>query len=315
MERRVYDRSKLLCNRRSLQERRAISAGPMKILRFASPGGDRLGLIAERGVVDLTTRLEGAPDDTIGLIAEWGRYETSLRALEQLEPDHELADITLLSPIKRPGKTLAVGMNYVDHVKEIGGKVPEHQLWFMKPSSAINGPSGEIQMPLGSVELDYEAELVLVVGKTVRAVDVSNAAEAIFGYCVGNDVSVRDRQFETSQFLLGKGGDTHAPIGPWITTRDVARIENGAIRSFVNNEMRQSSRTGNMIFPPESLVSCLSQVMTLEPGDIIFTGTPAGVGMGFNPPRWLQKGDVVRVEIEGLGSLENRVVDYVAGPH
>jgi 2-keto-4-pentenoate hydratase/2-oxohepta-3-ene-1,7-dioic acid hydratase in catechol pathway len=162
-------------------------------------------------------------------------------------------------------------------------------------------------MPRVSTQLDYEAELVFVIGKRCRYVDRNEAAGALFGYCAGNDVSVRDWQFRTTEFMLGKSFDKGAPIGPWIVTSDELDGANLNISCYVNDEQRQHSNTKNLIFDCLAQIEYLSQVMTLEPGDVIFTGTPAGVGAGMKPPRWLFVGDRVRVEIEGIGSIENVV--------
>jgi 2-keto-4-pentenoate hydratase/2-oxohepta-3-ene-1,7-dioic acid hydratase in catechol pathway len=173
--------------------------------------------------------------------------------------------------------------------------------------TAANGPFDAIEFPAVSQDLDYEAELVVVIGKRCRNVPQARVAEAIFGYCVGNDVSVRDWQKRTPQWTIGKSFDTHAPFGPWITTADEVNTSSLGIRSFVNGEQRQSSNTSQMLFDCAAQIEHLSQAMTLEPGDLIYTGTPAGVGMAHNPPVYLKPGDVVRVEIDGLGAIENRV--------
>jgi 2-keto-4-pentenoate hydratase/2-oxohepta-3-ene-1,7-dioic acid hydratase in catechol pathway len=165
-----------------------------------------------------------------------------------------------------------------------------------------------VQLPRVSTSLDYEAELVFVIGKKCRHVSRDQAAAVIFGYCIGNDVSVRDWQFKTSQFILGKSFDTHAPIGPWIVTPEAIDPHNLDIRCLVNGDERQSSNTRHFIFDCYAMVEHLSKVMTLEPGDLIFTGTPAGVGAARKPPLWLREGDVVRIEIEGIGAIENRIV-------
>jgi len=174
--------------------------------------------------------------------------------------------------------------------------------------TAANGPYDPVDRPKVSEQLDYEAELVVVIGMRCRHVSETDAAGAIFGYCVGNDFSVRDWQWRTPQWMIGKSFDTHAPFGPAIVTADeIGDAPKLRIRAFVNGETLQDSNTGNLIFPVAAMIAHLSQVMTLEPGDIIFTGTPSGVGAMRKPPLWLKPGDIVRVEIEKLGHIENKV--------
>jgi 2-keto-4-pentenoate hydratase/2-oxohepta-3-ene-1,7-dioic acid hydratase in catechol pathway len=205
---------------------------------------------------------------------------------------------------------MAMGLNYADHIEEAKLGRPGHQTWFSKAASAANGPFDPIQRPRVSSQLDYEAELVAVVGAGGRHVARDKAAKAVFGFCAGNDVSVRDWQLRTSQWVIGKSFDTHAPFGPWITTSDeVGDPHVLSIRGIVNGEIRQDSNTSNLVFNAWDQVALLSQAMSLEPGDLIYTGTPGGVGMAMNPPRFLKAGDRVRVEIERLGALENTVVD------
>lgn len=215
----------------------------------------------------------------------------------------------LLAPIPRPGKLLAIGLNYLDHVNEriIGETrtVPEHQLWFTKLGNAINGPFDPVVLPAVSDKTDYEGELVAVIGQRCKHVAAERAHEVVFGYCVGNDVSVRDWQKRTSQWMLGKSFDTHAPFGPWITTADELgdphRLD---LNCWVNGELRQTTNTRLMIHNVWDQIALLSQAMTLEPGDVIFTGTCSGVGAAFEPPKFLRAGDRVRVEIEHLGAIE-----------
>lgn len=267
----------------------------------------RLGMIVDDGIIDLTGRLAGEPSDSIALMAEWTTLHGELEEQISHTPDYQLSAVQLLAPVQQPRKILGIGMNYADHAREIGQNLPTTQLWFSKESSSINGPYDPVEMPVDSIQLDYEAELVCVIGRKTRHASGPEAAKAIFGYCVGNDVSVRDRQFHTSQFLLGKCGDTHAPIGPWITTADEIDVTDLEITSSVNGEIRQSSRTSQLVYNCIDMIEHVSQVLTLEPGDLLFTGTPAGVGMASDPPKWLVPGDVVRVGISGLGTIENRI--------
>jgi 2-keto-4-pentenoate hydratase/2-oxohepta-3-ene-1,7-dioic acid hydratase in catechol pathway len=202
---------------------------------------------------------------------------------------------------------MAIGLNYAEHAAESGVEKPKHQIWFAKTANTINGPFDPVELPAVSAALDYECELVLVIGRRCRNVLYDEARKVIFGYCVGNDVSVRDWQLMTPQWVLGKSFDTHAPIGPWITTADEIDPHSLAMHLQVNGETRQHGNTRELLFDCYAQVEHLSKVMTLEPGDIIFTGTCGGVGIASNPPRWLEADDVVRVEIEGLGAIENTV--------
>ncbi|MDZ7825890.1 MAG: fumarylacetoacetate hydrolase family protein [Gammaproteobacteria bacterium] len=202
-----------------------------------------------------------------------------------------------------------MGMNYADHASEFGAEVPAHPTIFTKQVSCIGGPRDPIHLPRVSDALDYEGELVLVIGRRCRHVPVTAAHRVIGGYCVGNDVSVRDWQLRTGQFTIGKSFDTHGPIGPWITTADeIGDPQALSIRTLVNDELRQSASTADMIFDCATLVSHLSTAFTLEPGDLIFTGTPSGIGAARTPPAYLRAGDRVRIEIEGLGGIDNAVV-------
>jgi 2-keto-4-pentenoate hydratase/2-oxohepta-3-ene-1,7-dioic acid hydratase in catechol pathway len=280
----------------------------MKLVRYAQPeGSPALGLVTAKGVVPIGRHVPDAPSDMIGLIAAWDRHKTSIAGLEAVADCLPLADVRLLSPIGRPGKILGIGLNYKDHIAESGLPTPANQLWFSKAATAISGPFDPIELPLVSSQLDYEAELVVIIGKTCRYAKRGQAASALFGYCAGNDVSVRDWQFRTSEFMLGKSFDTSAPIGPWIVTKDALDGANLDITCRVNGELRQHSNTHNLIFDCIDQIEYLSKVMTLEPGDVIFTGTPSGVGAVMTPPSWLKAGDVVRVEIEGIGAIENRI--------
>lgn len=280
----------------------------MKLVRFSAGPREGVGLVVDRGVVDLTNCLPTPCSTMVDLIDRWGELSEAVRSLSRHESDLTMEHITLLAPVARPGKIMGIGLNYRDHAVESKMELPSDQLWFSKASTSIADPFGVIQLPGVSDCLDYEAELVFVIGKRCRHVPRTAAADVIFGYCVGNDVSVRDWQFKTSQFTLGKSFDTHAPIGPWIVTSDAIDPHHLGIRCLVNGELRQSSNTDQFVFDCYAMVEHLSKVMTLEAGDIVFTGTPAGVGAVRKPPLWLREGDTVRVEIEGIGAIENRVV-------
>ena len=284
----------------------------MKLTRFDAGHGPEIGIVLGDQVVSLTRGITDLPSEMPALISEWARWHGRVEAILNL-PDLggtqlPLASIRLLPPVARPGKILGIGLNYADHVAESGMEKPADQLWFMKGVTATGGPTDPIPLPRVSVQLDYEAELVVVIGRSCRYADDAAARAAIFGFCIGNDVSVRDWQFRTSQFLLGKSFDGHAIHGPWITTADTIDEGGLAIETRVNGEVRQSSNTRHLIFNAVSQIRYLSQVMTLEPGDLIYTGTPGGVGAAFDPPRWLKAGDEVAVEIAGLGRISNVVV-------
>lgn len=274
----------------------------MKIARYRHQGQISLGVVAG----DRIHALPGASSMT-AVIADFAAWRERAAALEAAPGGLPLSEVELLSPIERPGKIMAIGLNYADHAAEAAMELPTEQLWFAKAATAINGPFAPIDLPKVSTALDYEAELVIVIGKRCRHVSRADAASVIFGFAVGNDVTVRDWQFKTSQFILGKSFDTHAPVGPWIVTGDAIDPSNLEISSWVNGERRQHSNTKYFIFDCAAVIEHLSKVMTLEPGDLIFTGTPAGVGAVMKPPKWLAAGDVVKVEIAGIGAIENTV--------
>lgn len=279
----------------------------MKIARYVHEGQEALGLV-NNGIIPIASHLPDAPSAMIDLIARWEAFRVDLEALAVSEPILSLAAVKLLAPIARPAKLMGIGLNYADHIAESGMETPTDQTWFSMPPTASNGPYDPISLPRVSSHLDYEAELVVVIGKPCRYAGQHEAEDAIFGYCVGNDVSIRDWQFRTSQFILGKSFDTHAPHGPWIVTKDEINPANLDIRCWVNDELRQTSNTKHMIFDPVAQVKHLSQVMTLEPGDLLFTGTPDGVGAVRKPPLWLVAGDRVRTSISSIGEIENVVV-------
>lgn len=278
----------------------------MKLCRYARAGEARLGLIVDGAVMDIADALPDAPRDMTDLIASWDAWRDALAALERApSAGRPLPEIELLAPIRRPGKILAMGLNYADHIGEMGSEPPEHQVWFCKQPTSVNAPFAPIQMPKVSTAIDYEAEMVAVIGRGGRHVSKADAPSAVFGYCTGNDVSVRDWQMQTPQWMIGKSFDTHAPFGPWITTADEVGDPHAlGIRAVVNGEVRQNSNTRHLVFNTFDQVEHLSHAMTLEPGDLIYTGTPGGVGMAMQPPQFLKAGDRVRIEIDRLGAIE-----------
>ena len=279
----------------------------MKLATFSTGDAPELGVVVGDRIVSVSRTLPRAADDMIQLIANWPQIEGEVRALAgQTAGALALADVRIHAPIRRPGKIMAIGLNYADHIEESKLGVPEHQIWFSKATTAVNGPFDPIQVPKVSQALDYEAELVAVIGAGGRHIAKADATKAVFGYCVGNDATERAWQHRTSQWVLGKSFDTHAPFGPWITTaEEVPDPHVLDIRTWVNGEIRQNSNTRHLVFNVWDQIEHLSQAMTLEPGDLIYTGTPGGIGAAMNPRRFLKDGDRVRIEIESLGVIYN----------
>jgi 2-keto-4-pentenoate hydratase/2-oxohepta-3-ene-1,7-dioic acid hydratase in catechol pathway len=220
-----------------------------------------------------------------------------------------LEEARLHAPIDRPGKIIAIGLNYEDHAAETGAEIPEKPIVFAKYPNTVIGPGEPIRIPPITEQVDYEAELAVVLGRRAKGVSAAEALEHVFGYTNANDVSSRDLQFsEGGQWTRSKSIDTFCPLGPYLATRDeVPDPQNLYIRAILNGEVVQDGTTSRMIFPVAELVSFLSQGMTLKPGDIIITGTPPGVGMARDPQLWMKPGDEVSIEIEGLGTLTNPV--------
>ncbi|HTQ13596.1 MAG TPA: fumarylacetoacetate hydrolase family protein [Rhizomicrobium sp.] len=275
----------------------------MKLVRF---GEGEIGAVEGDRIV----ALDGIATGMAELLAFWPARASAaaemVRAARRAVP---LKATRLLAPIARPGKILAIGLNYADHIAETGREKPQHQTWFAKMPTAVNGPHDPIVIPAGCTTVDYEAELVAVIGRGGRRISREDAPNHVAGYCCGNDVTERSWQQRSSQWIVGKSCDTHAPVGPWITTADEIPDPHAlAIRCLVNGETRQESNTRHLVFDLWDQIAHVSAAMTLEPGDLIFTGTPGGVGMAMKPPRFLKPGDTVRVEIDGLGALEAKMV-------
>jgi 2-keto-4-pentenoate hydratase/2-oxohepta-3-ene-1,7-dioic acid hydratase in catechol pathway len=238
-------------------------------------------------------------------------------ALEALSEDslargqetRELDAVQLGPPVPSPGKIIGVGLNYRDHAKEADMELPAVPLLFAKFSSAVTGPGSPVRLPVGAQQVDYEAELAVVIGAQVTNVDASQALNCVAGYTIMNDISARDLQFgEGSQWTRSKSLDTFAPMGPFLRTRDeIPDPQDLDVRCELNGERVQDSNTRHMVFPVAELIAFISRGMTLMPGDVIATGTPAGVGMASDPPRWLVQGDQLAVTIDGLGCLENQI--------
>ena len=221
----------------------------------------------------------------------------------------------MLAPLERPEKFLAIGMNYRKHIEEakrLGVAAPTNQFWFNKQTSCIVGPFADTD-PGVSEALDYEVELGVVIGKQAKHVSAENAKDYVFGYLVCNDISARDWQTHAPTFTVGKSFDTHGPIGPWIVTADeIPDPHTLGLRCFVNGELRQDGNTAELVYSVWDQISYLSTAFTLNPGDLLATGTPSGVGVAMIPPRFLQPGDVVRCEVDGIGAIENRVISQSA---
>ncbi|MFK0173793.1 fumarylacetoacetate hydrolase family protein [Streptomyces sp. NPDC090306] len=235
---------------------------------------------------------------------------TAARVLRADVPGVALADVELLSPLTAPQKIVCIGLNYADHIRETGLETPSAPLAFVKTAHTLTGPTAPVHVARGTTaQLDWEAELAVVVGRTARNVTAEQAAEHVFGYTVANDVSARDAQFADGQWFRGKNFDDFCPLGPWIVTADeVPDPQDLAVTARVNGTTVQDSSTKEMIFGVAETIAYLSRFMTLFPGDVIATGTPHGVGMGRDPQLWLGDGDVVEVEVEGIGLLRNQVV-------
>lgn len=227
----------------------------------------------------------------------------------RLKYEHKIGDVELLVPIPNPPKIICLAFNYYDHAREAGLTPSDEPVIFMKPRTALNEPFRDVICPSFVTRLDYEAELAVVIGRETKKVPEDKALDSVFGYMILHDVSARDIQFKDKQFTRGKGIDTFAPCGPWITTRDeVADPQSLQIMTKVNGEVRQNSSSSNMVIPVRRIISALSVTMTLEPGDIISTGTPAGVAMSMKEPRYLKHGDMVEIMIEKLGIIKNRIL-------
>jgi acylpyruvate hydrolase len=332
----------------------ALGGRGFETLEQSGPGARRLGAVLRTGslaghVVDLNRALAvklaeedaGAPEaeadsqlphDVIAFLAEGARARTAaqaaldftLRSVESYDaPDLVRAGaveprerLHLCAPVPRPGKLIGVARNYAAHAAERGSATPpEEPVLFLKAPSSVIGPEDDILLPAASHEVDFEGELAVVVGQTAREIPAGEALGCVAGYCIANDVSARDFQNVRGQRFIGKSCDTFAPLGPVLVTADeVSDPQDLELRTLVSGEPMQSARTKEMIFPVAEILAFASRLMTLEPGDVILTGTPAGVGAARTPPRWLRDGDVVEIAISRLGRLHNYVRKPSAGP-
>jgi 2-keto-4-pentenoate hydratase/2-oxohepta-3-ene-1,7-dioic acid hydratase in catechol pathway len=280
----------------------------MKLLRYGPAGQEKPGLLDRDGRI---RDLSGAVRDIDGEALA----RASLEGLRRLDP----ASLPLVPDTPRLGpcvgavsKIVAIGLNYRLHAQEAGAAIPSEPIFFMKATSSICGPNDDVIIPKNAQKADYEVELGIVIGSLARHVGKADARRHVAGYCVINDVSEREFQIERGgQWTKGKSADTFCPIGPWLVTADeVPDPGKLALWTEVNGERRQNSNTGDLIFGIDEIVSYVSQFMTLLPGDVIPTGTPSGVGMGFKPPKFLKPGDRVRLSVEGLGEQNQRLVAY-----
>jgi len=277
--------------------------------------GLRLGLISGDEMVDLGHPAVDLPTDLTAFLALGDEgLERARQAPATVADRYSLDSVSLRSPVTAPPAILAIGMNYRAHVAEMGREPPEYQYWFNKQRTSIAGPGDPIVLPAVSDSVDYEGELAMVIARRCQHVPAARAMEVVAGFTIINDVSARDWQWRTPTFTVGKSFDSHAPCGPWlVTTDELGDSSDLSIRTWVNDELRQDSSTADLIFTCSEMIEYLTTAFPLEAGTIIATGTPAGVGAGFTPPKFLADGDVVRVAIEGIGELSNPVIQGAPG--
>ncbi|MCM8538132.1 MAG: fumarylacetoacetate hydrolase family protein [Lentisphaeraceae bacterium] len=283
----------------------------MKLFRFGQQGSEKPGLILEDGgKVDVSAFGEDYTDeffanDGINRLAAWVKTQGS--DLPVIAESERLGAV-----VKKPGKIICIGLNFKDHAEESGMEAPKEPVVFFKATSSLVGPNDDLIIPRGSEKTDWEVELAVVIGKKASYVSKDDALDYVAGYCLHNDYSERAYQLEKGgQWVKGKSCDSFAPLGPYIATKDeVADINNLKMWLKVNGETKQNGTTANLIFDIPTVVSYLSEFMTLEPGDVISTGTPAGVGLGFDPPQYLKPGDVVELGIDSLGSSSQKCVEW-----
>jgi 2-keto-4-pentenoate hydratase/2-oxohepta-3-ene-1,7-dioic acid hydratase in catechol pathway len=280
----------------------------MKLATFERDQKTHIGVVEDGEIADLTAG--GLPSSMLSLLDTDPDWLGTVRSALSKAPRFALSSVTLRAPVLRPPKVLAVGLNYHAHAKEGGVSLPKFPVIFNKQATAVTGPCDEIHRPPDSETIDYEGELAVVIGRRCRRVPKDQALSVVAGYAVANDVSVRDWQFRVPTMTMGKSWDTHCPLGPWIVTTDeLPDPHNLDLKTWVNGELRQDANTSDLIFDVGDIIAHLSTAFTLEPGDVIVTGTPSGVGAFREPPAWLKAGDVVRIEIEKIGAIENRVVE------
>jgi len=280
----------------------------------------KVGIVENDEIIDLESGADAIPSDVISLLKLGDHLPAVVKSAASRAKRVPLASVRLAPPIPAPRKFLGLGMSFRSHLDKVrakGGEIPPHQVWFNKQVTSITGPYDPIHLPPAVQELDYEGEVALVIGRPARYVRRQDAHEVIAGFLICNDVSARDWQRRSPTAMLGKSFDTHGPIGPWLTTPD--EVDGGGalrIRTWVDGELRQDGNTDELIYGFGEMIEELSSVFTLEPGDILTTGTPAGAGASLTPPRFLSAGQTVRIEVEGLGHIENLVIpEPVLGAH
>lgn len=282
----------------------------MKLVTFTHNEESRVGAVVDDFICD--SKGNAAIPATMIEFLSAGAAALAAMQLQIDSGEHRIAlkDVKLLAPVPRPGKFLGVGLNYADHIDETGLEKPEYPTFFTKQSSCVVGQNDAIHLPKISDKTDYEGELAFVIGKRCKHVPIEQAHDVIAGFTIVNDVTVRDWQFRTPTWTLGKSFDTHGPMGPWLVTADeISDPHNLDLKTWVDDEKRQDSNTKHMIFNCYELIAYLTQAMTLEPGDVISTGTPSGVGVKMKPRGYLKAGQTVRIEIAGLGTLSNPVIN------
>ncbi|MBI1342269.1 MAG: ureidoglycolate lyase [Terrimonas sp.] len=283
----------------------------MKLIQFGLAGEEQPGLVIDNKYYDLSAFFDAYDED---FFADDGINKLKTIAASKKDQFPELPPgVRLGAPVGRPSKIICIGLNYADHARETGAKPPEEPVIFMKASSALCGPYDDVILPKGSEKTDWEVELAVVIGSKAGYVEEGEAMKYVAGYCLHNDISERSFQLERGgTWDKGKGCDHFAPLGPWLVTKDeIKDVNHLRIWLELNGKPVQESNTANLIFKIPFLVSYVSQFMTLLPGDIISTGTPAGVGLGFNPPLYLKPGDVMELGIDGLGTARQKCITYI----
>ena len=282
----------------------------MRLISFTESSNTRIGLLQGDHIIDLSQVAPSLPSDMLSFLEAGDGAMLQAAKYTSASGHYSALDVVIEAPLARPPKILAIGLNYRAHAEESNMDIPKHPMVFTKQATSANGPYAPIHSPPETQMLDYEGELGVVIGKRCRRVSKQDANRVIAGFCVLNDVSVREWQFLATppQFTMGKSWDTHNPFGPAIVTPDEVDPHNLMLRTFVNGDLRQKTSTSDLIFNCYDIIEFLTTAFTLEPGDVIATGTPSGVGISMQPQGTLELGDVVKVEIDGLGFIENEVI-------
>lgn len=280
----------------------------MKLIRFGEPGKEKPGIIKEEKWYDVSSFVKDYDEDFFA--------NDGIEKLKNSVAENELPEIDtnqrLGCPVHKPSKVICIGLNYAKHAKETNAQIPKEPILFFKSTTSVSGPNDDIVIPKNSVKTDWEVELAVVIGKRASYIEEDEAMDFIAGYCLHNDVSEREFQIERGgQWVKGKSCDTFAPLGPWLATKDeIENVNDLRLWLAVNGKKMQDSNTNDLIFKIPFLVSYISQFMTLLPGDIISTGTPSGVGLGLNPPVYLEAGDEIELGIDGLGAQKQQVKNW-----